>query len=131
MDFIWGSLMDHQGFGARCRYTSRNISAAYPSGAIGMCIALSVPIRGNTYLTCPPPFQYLIMNLGMSENFGVIDFEHLTFPATMRVDWIRVYQAPSEINVGCNPKDFPTEAYIEQCVSWRYLSRFVVRVLYN
>ncbi|KAF8203180.1 beta-glucan synthesis-associated protein-domain-containing protein [Pholiota molesta] len=59
---------------------------------------------------------YLIMNLGMSENFGVIDFEHLTFPTTMRVDWIRVYQNPSDINVGCDPKDFPTEAYIEQYI---------------
>jgi hypothetical protein len=71
------------------------------------------------------------MNLGMSENFGVIDFEHLTFPTTMRVDWIRVYQNPSDINVGCDPKDFPTEAYIEQCVSWQYLSHFAVQVLYN
>jgi len=56
------------------------------------------------------------MNLGISENFGVIDFEHLTFPTTMRVDWIRVYQRSDSINIGCDPKDFPTEAYINEFV---------------
>lgn len=54
------------------------------------------------------------MNLGMSENFGFVDLEHLTFPTTMRVDWIRVYQPKDSINIGCDPTDFPTEAYINQ-----------------
>ncbi|KAJ7891913.1 hypothetical protein B0H14DRAFT_3428340 [Mycena olivaceomarginata] len=40
--------------------------------------------------------------VGMA-NFGFIDFDHLTFPAVMRVDW-----------VGCNPPDFPTADYINQ-----------------
>lgn len=53
------------------------------------------------------------MNLGMSQNFGFVDVEHLTFPATMRVDWIRVYQDPSALNIGCDPPDFPTKAYID------------------
>jgi transposase len=60
------------------------------------------------------------MNLGISENFGVIDFEHLTFPTTMRVDWIRVYQRSDSINVGCDPKDFPTEAYINEFVIFHF-----------
>ena len=54
------------------------------------------------------------MNLGMSRNFGDVDLDHLVFPTTMRVDWIRVYQPKSDINIGCDPKDFPTAAYIEQ-----------------
>lgn len=54
------------------------------------------------------------MNLGISPNFGGIDFAQLTFPTTMRVDWIRVYQPQDAINYGCDPKDFPTEAYIQQ-----------------
>ena len=54
------------------------------------------------------------MNLGVSENFGGVDFDHLTFPATMRVDWVRVYQPKDAINVGCNPKAFPTKAYIDR-----------------
>jgi hypothetical protein len=38
------------------------------------------------------------------------------FPATMEVDWIRVYQHKNSINIGCDPKDFPTRAYIETWV---------------
>ncbi len=60
--------------------------------------------------------QYLIMNLGMSRNFGYVDVDHLIFPATMKVDYIRVYQDPNAKNVGCDPDDFPTEAYINECV---------------
>lgn len=54
------------------------------------------------------------MNLGMSTNFGEVDLEHLPFPVTMSVDYIRVYQDPDNINYGCDPKDFPTQAYINR-----------------
>ncbi|CAK5280160.1 unnamed protein product [Mycena citricolor] len=57
---------------------------------------------------------YLIANLGMSQNFGFVDFANLVFPAVMRIDYIRVYQDPDQINVGCDPKDFPTSAYINE-----------------
>jgi beta-glucan synthesis-associated protein KRE6 len=50
----------------------------------------------------------------MSTNFGTVDLDHLLFPATMSVDWIRVYQPSDAINVGCDPKDFPTADYIAQ-----------------
>ena len=60
--------------------------------------------------------QYIIMNLGMSRNFGFVDLEHLTFPTTMHVDYIRVYQPKGYVNIGCDPKDFPTAAYINQYV---------------
>lgn len=62
------------------------------------------------------PWQYLIMNLGISENFGTVDYDNLKFPSTLRVDWIRVYQDPDEINIGCDPSDFPTAAYIAEWV---------------
>ncbi|KAJ7312591.1 glycoside hydrolase family 16 protein [Mycena albidolilacea] len=58
--------------------------------------------------------MYVIMNLGLSENFGFIDFDHLTFPAVMRIDWVRVYQDPDNVQVGCNPPDYPTADYINQ-----------------
>lgn len=58
--------------------------------------------------------QYLIANLGISPNFETPDFAALTFPATMRIDWIRVYQPKNAINIGCDPQDFPTAAYINQ-----------------
>ena len=61
--------------------------------------------------------QYIIFNLGMSPNFGKIDFEHLTFPTTMRVDYIRVYQPSNQVNIGCDPSGFPTAAYINQSVT--------------
>lgn len=60
--------------------------------------------------------KYIIVNLGMSKNFGNIDFDHLVFPTQMRVDYIRVYQDVNAINIGCNPEDFPTEDYINQFV---------------
>lgn len=62
--------------------------------------------------------QYLIANLGMSRNFGFVDVDHLTFPATMKVDYIRVYQDPDMKNIGCDPEDFPTAAYINEYVAW-------------
>ena len=58
--------------------------------------------------------QYIIMNLGMSYNFGPVDLDHLPFPVHMRVDYIRVYQPSGSINIGCDPANYPTAAYIEQ-----------------
>jgi len=59
---------------------------------------------------------YLIANLGLSPSFGFIDFEHLTFPTTMSIDYIRVYQPAGAKNIGCDPPDFPTEAYINEYI---------------
>ncbi|PCH33736.1 glycoside hydrolase family 16 protein [Wolfiporia cocos MD-104 SS10] len=61
--------------------------------------------------------MYIIMNLGISLAFGgYIDFAHLQFPSIMRVDYVRVYQDPSNINIGCDPPDFPTAAYINEYI---------------
>ncbi|KIM46404.1 glycoside hydrolase family 16 protein [Hebeloma cylindrosporum] len=62
----------------------------------------------------PQEPMYVIINLGMSKNFGSIDFAHLTFPNHLRIDYIRVYQDMNHINIGCDPEDFPTSAYINQ-----------------
>ncbi|KAI0669590.1 glycoside hydrolase family 16 protein [Trametes maxima] len=64
----------------------------------------------------PQEPMYLIANLGISENFGFVDYEHLQFPSTLRIDWIRVYQDPKKINIGCDPPDFPTAAYIKEYI---------------
>ena len=50
----------------------------------------------------------------MSTNFGFVDLENLVFPTTMRVDYVRVYQHPDQKNVGCDPPNFPTAAYINE-----------------
>jgi len=60
--------------------------------------------------------QYIIANLGMSPSFGKIDFDHLTFPTTMRIDYIRVYQQSDRVNIGCSPDNFPTADYIARSV---------------
>jgi beta-glucan synthesis-associated protein KRE6 len=62
----------------------------------------------------PQEPMYLIANLGMSYNFGTVDLDHLTFPTTMKIDYIRVYQRKDSVNIGCDPSDFPTAAYINQ-----------------
>jgi len=64
----------------------------------------------------PQEPMYILANLGMSENFGTVDLEHLTFPTTMSIDYVRVYQDKNNINIGCDPPDFPTAAYIEQYI---------------
>lgn len=53
------------------------------------------------------------MNLGLSPSFAHgVDFTTLKYPATMLVDYVRVYQPSNAHNVGCDPPDHPTAAYI-------------------
>ena len=61
--------------------------------------------------------KYIIANLGMSNNFGFVDLENLVFPTTMSIDYIRVYQKAGHIKIGCDPDDFPTQAYINEYIS--------------
>lgn len=53
------------------------------------------------------------MNLGISASFATVDFDDLTFPTKMYVDYVRVYQR-SDVSegVGCNPSHHPTANYI-------------------
>jgi beta-glucanase (GH16 family) len=70
--------------------------------------------------------MYIIANLGFSTNFvSDIDFTALTFPATMAIDYVRVYQPKNAINLGCDPEDFPTADYIETSVPSTHLWWFL------
>ncbi|KAI0291588.1 glycoside hydrolase family 16 protein [Russula brevipes] len=61
----------------------------------------------------PSEPMYIIMNLGISPSFSHgVDFTQLQFPATMLVDYVRVYQPSNAHNVGCDPPERPTMAYI-------------------
>lgn len=61
----------------------------------------------------PTEPMYIIMNLGISPSFAHgVDFTQLQFPATMLVDYVRVYQPSNAHNVGCDPPERPTMAYI-------------------
>jgi hypothetical protein len=77
---------------------------------------LADPVTGIGARPIPQEPMYLIVNLGQSTGF-VHDISPLiTYPVTMSVDYIRVYQPKGQINVGCDPKDFPTAKYINECV---------------
>lgn len=81
------------------------------SGAMGPDPIAEISQRG---MSLEP--MYLIINLGLSKSFGTVDFDHLVFPAKMKVDYIRVYQESGKMDVGCEGKDgnWPTQAYIER-----------------
>ncbi|WVQ74080.1 hypothetical protein IAR50_003664 [Cryptococcus sp. DSM 104548] len=55
----------------------------------------------------------MIINLHMSNNYQAVDFANLKWPNYMRIDYVRVYQKPEAISVGCDPKDYPTAQYIK------------------
>lgn len=38
----------------------------------------------------------------------------MIFPAVMQIDYVRVYQRASSVNVGCDPVDYPTADYINK-----------------
>ncbi|KAL5521746.1 hypothetical protein ACEPAF_2494 [Sanghuangporus sanghuang] len=86
---------------------------AWQLNAGGMAADTQVEISARPI---PQEPMYILLNLGMSRNFGEVDEERLTFPTTMKVDWVRVYQRPDEKNIGCDPPDFPTQAYINEYI---------------
>lgn len=55
----------------------------------------------------------IILNLGISNNWAYIDWNAIHFPVHMRVDFVRVYQPEDQINMTCDPEDYPTYDYIE------------------
>ncbi|QEO23353.1 hypothetical_protein [Candidozyma auris] len=55
----------------------------------------------------------IVMNLGISNSWAYIDWPEMIFPAHLRVDYVRIYQPEDQINVTCDPEDYPTVDYIE------------------
>lgn len=58
----------------------------------------------------------VVMNFGMSTGFSAINLTGITntLPATMRFDYVRIYQNPSDTSITCDPPDYPTTEYISQ-----------------
>ncbi|GAA5893040.1 uncharacterized protein JCM6883_007547 [Sporobolomyces salmoneus] len=100
---------EFEGFGTGYITWSQNGSAMWTIRDSAMAANSRAEV-GNRVVTAEP--MYAIFNLGMSPNFGVIDYNHLTFPAKMRIDWIRVWQQKDKINIGCDPESNPTVQYI-------------------
>ncbi|EIW86864.1 glycoside hydrolase family 16 protein [Coniophora puteana RWD-64-598 SS2] len=88
-----------------------NSQVAWTLEAAGMAADPLTEINDRPIMGEP---MYIIANLAMSENFVTVDYDNLVFPATMRIDWVRVYQPKGATNVGCDPEDYPTAAYIAQ-----------------
>lgn len=73
-----------------------------PNGNIGQRVIPEEPLT-------------IIANFGMSNNFAQLNMSGLgpLMPATMRIDYIRIYQ-DEEGEVTCDPKGYPTTEYIEK-----------------
>ncbi|GAA5891181.1 hypothetical protein JCM8208_002530 [Rhodotorula glutinis] len=59
----------------------------------------------------PEPLS-IVLNLGISDGFQTINFDELEFPGVMKIDHVRVYQREGSVNLGCDPKAYPTADYI-------------------
>ncbi|KAJ4369091.1 beta-glucan synthesis-associated protein [Neocucurbitaria cava] len=57
----------------------------------------------------------IIANFGMSNSFAAINLADIQkdLPATMRIDYIRIYQPEDNQIVTCDPDGYPTTDYIE------------------
>lgn len=56
----------------------------------------------------------LVVNFGMSNSFSAINLTGIgnTLPATMRLDYIRIYQDEDNEIMSCDPPGYPTTSYI-------------------
>ncbi|KAN0077779.1 Beta-glucan synthesis-associated protein (SKN1) domain containing protein [Elaphomyces granulatus] len=56
----------------------------------------------------------IVLNFGMSASFAPLNFTGLAplLPATMQVDYIRIYQDPDSVSVTCDPPGYETTSYI-------------------
>lgn len=55
----------------------------------------------------------MVLNLGISNNWAYIDWPSIKLPATMKVDYVRIYQPNNSVSITCDPAGYPTYDYIE------------------
>jgi beta-glucan synthesis-associated protein KRE6 len=77
--------------------------AIRPNGNIGQRVIPQEPMS-------------VIMNFGLSNSFATLFLANLAqlLPATMRIDYVRIYQDPKNVMVTCDPPGYPTTEYIEK-----------------
>ena len=77
--------------------------AVGPNGNIGQRVLPQEPLS-------------VIINFGMSSGFAALNLTGLEplMPATMRVDYLRIYQDEDKEMVTCDPPGYPTTEYIKQ-----------------
>ncbi|CAG8959774.1 hypothetical protein HYFRA_00001681 [Hymenoscyphus fraxineus] len=84
---------------------------------VWMADARSLRPNGNVgKRVIPEEPMTIIANFGMSNSFAQVFLPNLAeaMPATMRLDYIRIYQDPNDISVTCDPPGYPTTPYIEK-----------------
>ena len=58
--------------------------------------------------------MYMVLNLAISDSFQKVNWGTMKFPATLKVDHVRVYQKDGgKDRVSCDPPDHPTAKYIQ------------------
>ncbi|PWN93590.1 SKN1-domain-containing protein [Acaromyces ingoldii] len=92
------------------------VSDGQPSWRLNKAALVADPISQISARPVPQEPMYIIFNLGVSQNFGTVEWKKLEalWPAVMSVDWVRVYQPSDAINIGCDPPDFPTKDFINR-----------------
>lgn len=72
-----------------------------PNGNVGQRVVSQEPMA-------------IVVNFGMSSGFAALNLTGLgkLLPATMRIDYIRVYQNEDETVVTCDPQGYETTDYI-------------------
>jgi len=97
-NFVWG--MSAASFGA--------YSSCSESGGKKTCQRTPPRMIPNEPMS-------LVMNTAIGTwNGGKTALDGKHWPALFYVDYVRVWQVDDELNIGCNPPDFPTKAYIEK-----------------
>ncbi|KAF8320967.1 glycoside hydrolase family 16 protein [Cantharellus anzutake] len=60
----------------------------------------------------------MVLNLAVSESFQKVDVAAMTFPAEMKVDYVRVWQRKGlKDSVTCDPPNYPTAKYINDHIN--------------
>lgn len=73
----------------------------------------------------------LIINLGISNSWTLINWEELVFPTVLRVDYVRYYQKKGETMVTCDPPGFETTKYIEEHLDAYMNPNLKVRMVFD
>ena len=79
--------------------------------------ARSVGPNGNVgQRVIPQEPMSMVMNFGMSTGFSSLNLTGIAplLPATMRFDYVRIYQDPGSESVTCDPDGYETTSYINE-----------------
>ena len=101
--FVWS--MDAASFG------EYQVCAAKPEG--GQACERTPPRE------MPNEPMSLVINTAIGTwNGGMSALDGKHWPASFWIDYVRVWQPKGELNIGCNPPDYPTKTYIEANQEW-------------